>query len=684
MYNYDAADNKAPWVSDASVRSGIRSIVVGDGAASIGSYAFYSCVNAAGITVPDSIISIGEGAFKQCAGLTGITLPEGITEIGSHTFSGCASLEEIVIPGGVDSIGESCFADCIALDAVTFPAGCTTLGKSVFSGCYGLESIVLPDGLTDVPEAAFHLCSALKTVVFPGVENIGKKAFYGCSALESIELTRSIRSIGNLAYASCTALLDVNYYGEESDWAEVSLGTSCFPEQAEIHFLGRPVSITEQPPEIWHAADGKLATLSLTAEGRDLTYQWYYSKPGWTGWAAVHADSGKTDSYQLTTLARHDGYRYKCVVSSGSASVTSRIVTLQVLSIVAQPQDTVAAAGSPAEFSVTAVNAASYRWEYLETNEHGEEFFWPMTSWDGIDPPTIQVNTTVYRNGMKYRCVVKDAEGNALITEPACLWVMACFEGQLKGKKVQIDKTATFSIKAYGKDLTYLWQYSRDEGNTWGSWSTKKKMTVVATESRAGYLFRCIVTDAFGNQAVSNAARLAVVPVFTRNPKPQHCCVGETAVFTAEAKGKDLEYQWYYKKDGGTWSRWGKGKSISVAVTAGRDQYHFMCKVTDPYGTTASSDMVKLTVFPEITSQPTSKSGKAGDTVTFSVTATGVGLNYQWLYSKDGGRSWKNWGSKRTISVGVTSGRNGYRFRCIVTDAHGRTLVSDTVKLTVK
>ena len=364
--------------------------------------------------------------------------------------------------------------------------------------------------------------------------------------------------------------------------------------------------------------------------------------------------------------------------------MTSRVVTLQVLSIVAQPQDTVAAAGSPAEFSVTAVNAASYRWEYLETNEDGEEFFWPMTSWDGIDPPTIQVNTRVNLNGMKYHCVVKDAAGNTLITEPASLWVMACFEGQLKGKKVQIDKTATFSIKAYGKDLTYQWQYSRDEGNTWGSWSTKKKMTVVATESRAGYLFRCIVTDAFGNQAVSNAARLAVVPVFTRNPKPQHCCVGETAVFTAEAKGKDLEYQWYYKKDGGTWSRWGKGKSISVAVTAGRDQYHFMCKVTDPYGTTASSDMVKLTVFPEITSQPTSKSGKVGDTVTFSVTATGVGLNYQWLYSKDGGRSWKNWGSKRTISVGVTSGRNGYMFRCIVTDAHGRTLVSDTVKLTVK
>ena len=87
----------------------------------------------------------------------------------------------------------------------------------------------------------------------------------------------------------------------------------------------------------------------------------------------------------------------------------------------------------------------------------------------------------------------------------------------------------------------------------------------------------------------------------------------------------------------------------------------------------------------EITSQPVDMAGNIGDTVTFRVEASGSGIKYQW---------WQNVGNGWTIidssaakqpmlTIPVASFRNGFKYRCVITDVIGRSVVSDEATLIV-
>ncbi|MCD8150501.1 MAG: NlpC/P60 family protein, partial [Clostridiales bacterium] len=69
--------------------------------------------------------------------------------------------------------------------------------------------------------------------------------------------------------------------------------------------------------------------------------------------------------------------------------------------------------------------------------------------------------------------------------------------------------------------------------------------------------------------------------------------------------------------------------------------------------------------------------------VYFTVEATGSGLTYQWQYSSTGTK-WTN-SSNKTAKCGVTvtAAKNGYLYRCIITDENGDSITSDTATLSI-
>ena len=89
-----------------------------------------------------------------------------------------------------------------------------------------------------------------------------------------------------------------------------------------------------------------------------------------------------------------------------------------------------------------------------------------------------------------------------------------------------------------------------------------------------------------------------------------------------------------------------------------------------------------------IAEQPADCAAAVGTNVTFSVEGSKAGLSYKWQTSSDNGSTWKN--SKMTgyntdtLNVAVTNNRNGYQFRCIVTDsANNEAQTSNAATLTV-
>ncbi len=62
----------------------IKDLIIPNGVANIGDYAFSGCSGLTSITIPNSVTSIGYAAFKGCTGLTSITIPNSVTCIGEY------------------------------------------------------------------------------------------------------------------------------------------------------------------------------------------------------------------------------------------------------------------------------------------------------------------------------------------------------------------------------------------------------------------------------------------------------------------------------------------------------------------------------------------------------------------------------------------------------------------------
>lgn len=87
----------------------------------------------------------------------------------------------------------------------------------------------------------------------------------------------------------------------------------------------------------------------------------------------------------------------------------------------------------------------------------------------------------------------------------------------------------------------------------------------------------------------------------------------------------------------------------------------------------------------ELLSNPDNQSVDLGETATFTVSATGIGLTYQWQYSKDDGKTWSNATvNDISYSIEATELMEGWLYRCVVTDGKGNSVTSESAKLTVK
>ncbi|MFT3981118.1 MAG: zinc-dependent metalloprotease family protein [Ferruginibacter sp.] len=183
-------------------------------------------------------------------------------------------------------------------------------------------------------------------------------------------------------------------------------------------------------------------------------------------------------------------------------------------------------------------------------------------------------------------------------------------------------------------------------------------------------------------------------PVITTQPAATAACVGTVASFSVAATG-GVSYQWQVSTNGGTsftniTSATAATYSIS-SVTAAMANNQYRVVITGQCGTTTSSAAVLTVNLPvTITTQPTDKSICVGDNATFSVTATGGTITYQWQVKV--GSTFVNVNNTAPYSGATTAtltltappkALNGTEYRVIVSGPPCGDVISSVAKLVI-
>lgn len=211
---------------------------------------------------------------------------------------------------------------------------------------------------------------------------------------------------------------------------------------------------------------------------------------------------------------------------------------------------------------------------------------------------------------------------------------------------------ATYSVTATGV-LTYQWQLSTTGcAGTFNniSGATGSSYTVTgATTAQNGYAYRCILTGQCG-VSNTNCVTLTVntAPAITTQPTSVAVCSGSAASFTVAATGTGIGYQWEVSTNGGgTWNPIGGATSATYTIastTTSQNGYQYRCVVSGTCTPAATSNAATLTVNSSVTvtGNPSNSTICEGTGTSFSASASGTGLNYQWEVSTDGGVTWSN------------------------------------------
>lgn len=205
---------------------------------------------------------------------------------------------------------------------------------------------------------------------------------------------------------------------------------------------------------------------------------------------------------------------------------------------------------------------------------------------------------------------------------------------------VCLGNSASFSVSATGTNITYQWRKGNVDLINGANISGVTTATLTINPAAlidAASNYNVIVTGDFAPSDTSINVSLTVNtgPIITSEPTNQLVCLGSPATFTVAVTGSGINYQW---KRGLT--NLINGGSITGANTATltinpvslldtASNYHVVISGGCPPNDT--SIFVSLNVGgPIITSEPTPQAVCEGGLATFSVSATGTSLAYQW------------------------------------------------------
>ena len=451
--------------------------------------------------------------------------------------------------------------------------------------------------------------------------------------------------------------------------------------------------ITSQPKSR-DIRKGQTAVFNVGVKADGLHCQWQVREAPGKDWRNSRSTGCKGTSLQVDGRIEYNGFQFRCVVSDKyGTSVTSKAASLYVFAVTKDPTEENVRKGRTATFSAKAVGRdVRFKWQQHRPSGDG----WENYNGSGSTDSTLKIRdaSTKY-NGYHFRCKITDAAGHTSYTKAAPMYVLGITK-QPSDRNIRTGGNASFRVSATGKHLTYKWQIKKEGENEWHSSGGSGAHTPEVTFSgvglgSSGAKIRCKITDSKGRHIYSDSARLYVFGI-SSSPHTKYVKKDQYVTFDVEAKGKGLEYQWEQKKasDDYWYDASGSGSRSSRLdlgpVSTRLNGMRYRCHVYDSEGRDEYSKIAVLYVL-AITKHPALQDVRSGEQAVFRVSACGGGLKYSWQVKESSSSEWRNSSSSghntNVLRVNAGISRNGFRFRCKVTDAKGNVVYSNPATLYV-
>jgi hypothetical protein len=422
----------------------------------------------------------------------------------------------------------------------------------------------------------------------------------------------------------------------------------------------------------------------------------------WT-WSPAQGLSTTTGTSNIISLTGTQPKTYTITGVSSNTSIcnSSKVLTITVVPKPTPPAPTVTTPvfycqGSTATALIP--NGANYRWYYTTSGGTPQASIIPAT--------TVLGNIAYYVSEISSGCesdrsqvVVSTLGTTSILTHPA-------------NTQVCENNNTSLSVTAAGLNLTYQWQVNT--GSSWANitsgpiYSGYNSGTLSLSNvplSMSGYNYRCIVTGTCSGTTtiISNPATLIVnpTPAITVHPLNITQCEGNPATLTCVATGSNISYQWQVNMGTGftnlsnnaTYSGVTTFALTIANTTAAMSGYQYRCVVSAACSPalTSNPSLFSIHALPAIASHPQAVTACEGNTVNFSIGATGTGITYQWEsiqgatatpLSNTPPYSGVNTPTLTVANIAAT--QNGIAYRCKITGtcAPGVTSAAATLNVT--
>ncbi|SEF67560.1 Immunoglobulin domain-containing protein [Eubacterium ruminantium] len=257
------------------------------------------------------------------------------------------------------------------------------------------------------------------------------------------------------------------------------------------------VAVISGQPKSVKASIGDTVTFTVKSRSSVAKYQWQVSSNGGEKWSNCSGTGFDTASYAFDVkLAKYNGYLFRCKVTNGTWVEYSNEAGITITpKIITQPSAAEAYYGDLVKYYVKVSGVdPKYQWQVKTASGN-----WANSNSAGADSNIIRFTATKVMDGRKYRCKITD-NGVTIYTEAVSLTTKNNFTSQPKNVTVKKGGTAKFTVNAAGTEgeMSYYWQYSKDDGKTWtgikvdNSYVKTNTLNLSkVTEAQNGWMVRC-------------------------------------------------------------------------------------------------------------------------------------------------------------------------------------------------